>query len=106
MNRRGCDLKCETDKGNANAGKKKRREILRSKAFRDGGKASRARHAINEAQPKQSKSAGGAAKEKILQAGFGRSDIGFVECRHKIKRQTRKLESDEDHQQFLATNEK
>src|SRR5207244_3626169 len=88
------------------AGKQKRRERLRRKAFRDGGQTSRARHAINEAQPKESKSAGGTAKEKILQAGFGRSDIGFVECGYKIKRQTGKLESDEDHEQFLATNEK
>src|SRR5438034_397677 len=106
MKRRSCDFEGETDKGHDNAGKKKRRERLRSKTFRDGGQASRARHAINEAQPKEGKSAGGTAKEKILQAGFGRSDIGFVECRHKIKRQTGKLESDEDHEQFLATNEK
>src|SRR5207249_7891127 len=106
MKRRSCDFEGETDKGHDNAGKKKRRERLRSKTFRDGGQASRARHAINEAQPKEGKSTGGTAKEKILQAGFGRSDIGFVECRHKIKRQTGKLESDEDHEQFLATNEK
>src|SRR5438046_1827896 len=55
MKRRGCDFEGETDKGHDNAGKKKRRERLRSKAFRDGGKASGARHAINEAQPKEGK---------------------------------------------------
>src|SRR5437763_14245128 len=93
MKRRSCDFEGEADEGHDNAGKQKRRERLRSKAFRDGGQTSRARHAINESQPKESKSAGGTAKEKILQAGFGGSDIGSAECGHKIKRKPGKLES-------------
>ena len=60
-------------------------ERLRGKTFSDGGKTGCARHAVNETQAKESKSAGGTAKEEILQPGFGRSDVGFVECRHEDK---------------------
>src|SRR2546423_13002535 len=98
MKGRRCDFEGETDKGHDDAGEQKGRERLRSKTFSDGGKTGCPRHAINEAQPKESKSAGGTAKEEILQPGFGRSDVGFVECRHKIKRQTGKLQSNKDHE--------
>ena len=77
-----------------------------SESFRDSGKTGGARHTINEAEPEESERAGGAAKKEILQAGFSRSDIGLVERSHEIKRQPGKLESDENHEQFLAANEK
>src|SRR5438132_10497557 len=98
MKRRGCNFKSEADKSHDDSGEQKGREKLASKTFSDGGKTGCARHAVNEAQPKKSKSAGGTAKEEILQPGFGRSDVGFVECRHKIKRQARTLQSNKNHQ--------
>src|SRR5438270_13830981 len=106
MKRRGSDFESEADKGHDDPGEQKGRERLRSETFSDGGKTGCARHAINETQPKESKSAGGAAKEEILQAGFSRSDVGFVERSHEIKRQAGKFESDKDHEQLLAANEK
>src|SRR5437899_6579076 len=102
MKRRSCDFESEADKGHDDTSEQKGREGLRSKTFCDGGKTGCARHAVNEAQPEEGEGAGGTAKEEILQAGFGRSDIGFIECRHKIKRQTGELEPDENHEQLLA----
>src|SRR2546421_9865327 len=106
MKRCSCDFEGEADKGHDDASEQKWRERLRSKSFGDTGKTGCARHTINQAQSEESEGAGGAAKEEILQAGLGRSDSGFVECGHKIKRQPRKLESDEDHEQLLTANEK
>ena len=98
MKGRGCDFEGEADKSHDDPGEQKGGERLRSKTFSDGGKTGCARHPVNETQPKESKSAGGTAKEEILQPGFGRSDIGLVECRHKIKRQTGKLQSNKNHE--------
>ena len=106
MKWRSCDFEGEADQSHDDSGEQKGREKLARKTFSDGGKTGCARHAINETQPKESKSAGGAAKEEILQAGFSRSDVGFVERSHEIKRQAGKFESGKDHEQLLAANEK
>src|SRR5438874_13074249 len=84
MKGRGCDFESEADKSHDDPGEQKRREKLRSKTFSDGGKIGCARHPINETEPKESKSAGGTAKEEILQPGFGRSDVGSVEGGHTL----------------------
>src|SRR5258707_3888814 len=106
MKRRRGDFESEADKRHHDPGEQKGRERLRSKTFSDGGKIGCARHPINETQPKESKSAGGTAKEEILQPRLGRSDVGFVAFRHKIKRQTGKLQSNKNHEELLTTNEK
>src|SRR5437763_14315058 len=98
MKGRGCDFESEADKSHDDPGEQKGGERLRSKTFSDGGKTGCARHHVNETQPKESKSAGGTAKEEILKPGFGRSDIGYVECRHNINRQKGKIQSNKNHE--------
>ena len=41
----------------------------------------------------------------IFQTRFGRPDVCLVKCRHDVKRQPKQLETNENHQQFLAAHE-
>ena len=101
----GRNFEGESDQRHHQAGGEKRGNgpgaHLECDALKDG----RAGHAIDEAESEESKGAGRTSEEKILEAGFRGTDVGFVESHQSIKREASQLEPNKDHEQLLATHE-
>ena len=100
---RGGDLKSEADQRHDNAGGQKRCHGPSLVAI--DGETGRARHSVNEADAKKREGAGGAAEEKIFQAGFGGADVGLVEGRHDVEGQAGEFEADKNHEELFAADE-
>ena len=82
MEGRRCNFEGEPDQGHGNAGKQQWRKHLSVQLVRDGRKTGSASDTINEAEPKKGERTCRTAEEKILQAGFGRTNVGLVKGCH------------------------